>query len=88
MIVRILGEGRFELSEQVVAEIEALDDTLGTAIEAGDTQAMDATLHELIDRIRSAGTPIAPDDLRVSDLVVPHEGSSLEEVRSLLAEEA
>ncbi len=88
MIVRILGEGRFEVGDRAMAEIEALDEALGSAIDAGDADAMASALGDLIARIRSSGTPVAPDDLRTSELVVPHEGSTIDEVRSLLAEEA
>ena len=38
--------------------------------------------------VRHTGKLVAPDDLRTSSLVVPHQGSSLDEVRSLLAEGA
>ena len=44
--------------------------------------------HSMRLRVRHTGTLVAPDDLRTSSQVVPHEGSTLEEVQKLLAEEA
>ncbi len=85
MIVRVLGEGRYEVPAEALPGIESLDETLGSAIEAGDETAMTSALADLITAIRAAGTVVAPDDLRVSELVVPHEGSSLDEVVGLLA---
>lgn len=89
MIVRILGDHRYELNDDGdLAAIEALDDKLGHAIEAEDATTVAATLANLIDRIRSSGTVVPADDFQPSDLVVPHEGSTLDEIRSLLASES
>ncbi len=85
MIVRVLGEGRYEVPSEALPGIAALDETLGAAVDAGDEPAMTSALAGLIAAIRAAGTAVAPDDLRVSELVVPHEGSSLDEVVGLLA---
>ncbi|MDA8071319.1 MAG: hypothetical protein M0Z82_06855 [Actinomycetota bacterium] len=90
MIVRILGDHRYELAENSaeLTQIEALDDQLGAALDAGDADAVTRILGELIAAVRSAGTEVPVDDFGSSDLVVPHEGSTLDEIRSLLASEA
>lgn len=90
MIVRILGDHRYELADDSagLAQIEALDDQLGGAIDSGDEDGVTRILGELIAAIRSAGTVVPADDFGPSDLVVPHEGSTLDEIRSLLASEA
>jgi len=44
------------------------------------------TLAGLIDAVHRTGTLLSPEDLRTSDLAVPHEGSSLAEVRALLTQ--
>ncbi len=88
MIVRILGEGRFEVPEADLPALEQLDAQLVDALERGDEVEFDGTLHDLLTQVRHTGTLVAPDDLRTSSLAVPHEGSTLDEVRSLLAEGA
>ncbi|HEY7948333.1 MAG TPA: hypothetical protein VID75_11715 [Acidimicrobiales bacterium] len=88
MIVRILGEGRYDVAEAEMPGIEKLDATLTDAMDKNDEAAFDATLAELISQIRRVGTHLEPDDLQTSGLVVPHEGSSLAEVKTLLSEEA
>lgn len=90
MIVRILGDHRYELADgsAELTQIEALDNQLGSAIDADDADAVTRVLGELIAAIRSAGTEVPANDFGPSDLVVPHEGSTLDEIRSLLASEA
>ncbi|HEY5023727.1 MAG TPA: hypothetical protein VII76_02010 [Acidimicrobiales bacterium] len=88
MIVRILGEGRFEVPDADIPAIEQLDQQLADAMERSDEVEFRSTLSDLIGQVRHTGTLVAPDDLRTSTLAVPHEGSSLAEVQSLLNEEA
>lgn len=87
MIVRILGDNPYELDESEGDAVNRLDEAVGAAIDSGDTAQFDTALAQLIAHIRSVGRAVPPDDLRPSDLVVPHEGSSLDEVRALLASE-
>ena len=88
MIVRILGEGRYDVPDADLPAIEQLDAQLVDAMDRGDEAAFTGTLADLIGQVRHTGKLVAPDDLRTSSLVVPHDGSTLDEVRSLLAEEA
>jgi hypothetical protein len=88
MIVRILGEGRYDVPEADLPAIEQLDAQLVDAMDRGDNAAFGGALADLIGQVRHTGTLLAPDDLRTSSLVVPHEGSSLAEVQALLAEGA
>lgn len=87
MIVRILGEGQYQLPEDDLPELERLDHQLNEAIEDGDEAGFARVLGELIVKVKSAKA-LEASTLVPSDLTVPHEGSSLAEVRDLLAEEA
>jgi hypothetical protein len=87
MIVRILGEGRYEVPDSDLSAIERLDSELVAAMEASDDATFSARLTELLNEVRGKGTLLPPDDLRTSGLAVPHEGSTLAEVRALLTEE-
>ena len=86
MIVRVLGEGRYDVPDADIPAIEQLDATLNDALERGDEAAFSAALADLIGQVRHTGTVVPPDDLQTSELAVPHEGSTLSEVRALLAE--
>ena len=50
MIVRILGEGQFDLPGEVLDDINALDDAVTAAVEAGDEEAFASALASLLDR--------------------------------------
>jgi hypothetical protein len=87
MIIRILGEGQYDVPDGAVSELNVLDERLETAIEAGDEATFSVTLSEMFDKVRSDGQPVALDALVTSDLVLPPADSSLAEVRELLSEE-
>ena len=87
MIVRILGEGQFELDQSQVASLEDLDKQLLVALEAGDETGFQDVLSQLVNKVRAEGKPVAPDRFVPSDLALPHEGASLEELRAFLASE-
>lgn len=87
MIVRILGEGRYEIPEADMPAVEQLDAQLEDAIDRGDEATFSGTLADLLGEVRHTGKLVPPDDVRTSGLAVPHEGSSLADVRALLAEE-
>jgi hypothetical protein len=88
MIVRILGEGRYEVPDADLPAIEQLDAELADALERGDEAAFTGILADLIGQVRHTGASVPSDDVRTSKMVVPHEGSTLSEVRALLAEGA
>jgi hypothetical protein len=87
MIVRILGEGRFDVPEADLPVIEQLDEELLDAINRGDENEFTGALKDLIIQVRHVGTPLPGEDIQPSELVVPHADSTLAEVRTLLAEE-
>jgi hypothetical protein len=84
VIVRILGDRIYEVPDSDLPEIEKLDATLDETMKSGDEASFSAALAELITKIREACAPLADDDERKSDLVVPHEGATLQEVRDIL----
>lgn len=88
MIVRILGEGRYDVPDGDLPAIEQLDGALVDALERKDEAAFSGALADVIGMIRHTGTHLDHDDMRTSELVVPHEGSTLEEVAAFLAEGA
>jgi hypothetical protein len=87
VIIRILAEGQFEVADDLLDELNALDATLEAAVESGDQDATTAALGALLDRVRTAGTDVALEALVPSDLVLPFAGATLAEVRDLLSED-
>ena len=87
MIVRILGEGQFNVDDSDTAELNRLDTQLETAVEHNDKSAFAAALRGLIDQVRAQGSPLPTDSLEESDLILPHPDSSMDEVRKMLTDE-
>ncbi|HEY6276108.1 MAG TPA: hypothetical protein VIX86_07230 [Streptosporangiaceae bacterium] len=87
MIVRILGEGQFQVDDSAADELNALDATLEKAVNTGDEHAFEPALAALVDRVRSLGSPLADDAIKPSDLILPRDGADLTEVRELLTGE-
>ena len=87
MIVRILGEGQFEVAEAAVAELNELDAALEAAVERNDDAAFGPALAALLARVRAVGSPTEADDLRPSELIIPQPDATMAEVRKLLTDE-
>jgi hypothetical protein len=87
MIVRILGEGQLRVDDAAAAELQALDHDLEAAVEHNDQEALNAALTALLDRARTTGEALPEDSLEPSDVIIPHEGATLDEVRKLLTDE-
>lgn len=87
MIVRILGEGQFDIAEESLEELNDLDEALVGAVEGDDEEAFRRDLSQLLSAIRAHGAAVPLDHLGPSDLVLPGEDATLQEVRSLLGGE-
>ncbi|MFF8191063.1 hypothetical protein ACF05L_09330 [Streptomyces bobili] len=87
MIMRILGEGQYEITEEHLAQLNELDAALQSAADADDETAFTAALSALLDAVRSLGTPLPDERITPSDLVLPDEDTSLTQVRELLSDE-
>jgi hypothetical protein len=87
VIVRILGEGQFRVDDAVTAELNQLDTELETAVEHSDEAAFTAALTHLLAQVRAQGSPLPPDTLESSDLILPGEDSSMDEVCKMLTDE-
>lgn len=87
MIVRILGEGQFDVDEAATVELNKLDTQLEAAVERNDETAFTAALHGLLDQVRALGAPLPSDALEPSDLILPSPDSSMDEVRKLLTDD-
>ncbi|HEX7292766.1 MAG TPA: hypothetical protein VF250_16720 [Conexibacter sp.] len=81
MIVRISGEGQFELADDVVERLNALDNEAVAAVEAGEQARFTDLFGQIVALIRGEGSPLADDDLRGSDVIVPPPDTSFEEAR-------
>ncbi len=87
MIVRILGEGQYDVAGPDVEALNALDAALEQAVESGDEPAFRSALGALLEGIRAHGTQHELETLDRSDVIVPHAEATLAEVRDLLSDD-
>lgn len=87
MIIRILGEGQYDVSDDALDRLNSLDGAVERAVDAGDEAAFTGALAELLDGVRTVGVPHAADSLDESDLILPPSDATLAEVREMLGDE-
>jgi hypothetical protein len=86
MIVRIMGEGQLRLDDSAIDELTHLDEALESAVERHDQAQFEVALHTLLEKARSLGEALPQDAIEPSDLILPREGATIEEVHELLAD--
>ena len=84
MIVRVMGEGQWDIGADLLPTLNEVDDVIGEAVKSGDQAALSAALASLDQQIRTKGRPLPEDALLDSDLIVPNPDASLAEVAGWL----
>jgi hypothetical protein len=87
MIVRILGEGQFNVDDSAKDELNRIDAELATAVDRDDEAAASAALSGLIAIVHKVGSQAPADSLEPSDVILPYEGATMAEVRKLLTDD-
>jgi len=87
MIVRILGEGQFEVAEHTIEALNGIDNQLQAAVDTDDEAGFREALRSLLSLVREVGERVPDDFLGPSELVLPNADATIEEVRALLGEE-
>jgi bifunctional DNA-binding transcriptional regulator/antitoxin component of YhaV-PrlF toxin-antitoxin module len=87
VIVRILGEGQFEVPAETLEALNRVDEDIVEAVERDDEASFTQALEQLLSAVRDQGKPLPPDYLGSSELVLPARDATLAEVRALLSEE-
>ncbi|WP_316520873.1 PspA-associated protein PspAA [Kitasatospora brasiliensis] len=84
MIMRVMGEGQYEVGESHLNLLNELDAELVTAVESGDEALFRQAYGKLIDAVKQYGTPVPLDSLEPSELILPSADATIDEVRELL----
>jgi hypothetical protein len=83
VIVRVMGEGQFEVDDEVAKGLNDLDEQASQALEGGDEERLRELLQRMAEAVRTNGARVPDDDLRGSEAIVPPEDLSLDEAREL-----
>lgn len=87
MIVRISGEGQFELDDDEARQLDQLDNRLVEALNAGDAGAFRSGLEETVRFVEEKGTRVPADRVVPSDVIIPPTDIDLEEARQFFTDE-
>ncbi len=87
MIVRILGEGQWEVSDDQLPSLNELDSAVEAAVDGEDRETFAQSLDALLAAVRAVGVPLSDESLEDSDLILPPADATLEEVRELLSDD-
>jgi len=79
VIVRIMGEGQYRLSKDVLERVNELDNTVVKAVEADDEDGFHASFEEMLEAIRSDGEHLGDEEIETSDIIVPPSDTSFAE---------
>ena len=86
MIVRILGEGQFQIDPASLPTLNALDDAVEKAVAASDQEALTTALVALHDQVCANGEQVADDLLMDSDLILPYPDATLDQLKQWFEE--
>ena len=84
MILRILGEGRFDVPDAAIPVVEHVYRKMIAAVAVGDEDAYASSLASLLTEVRVHGRALGADRLWECDAVLPGKDESLADVRILL----
>ena len=79
MIVRIMSEGQYRLSQEVLERVNELDNAVVAAVEANDEDAFHESFEEMLDVIRREGEHLSDEEIETSDIIVPPADTSFAE---------
>ncbi len=83
MIVRVMGEGQFEIDDEVAKGLNELDEQAERALQAEDQEQLAELLERMAEAVRTNGARLPDEDLSPSEGIVPPPDLTLEEAKEL-----
>jgi hypothetical protein len=87
MIIRILGEGQFQLDEKLLDRVNKIDNEIVKHVTSGNELEFAKDLANLISTVKELGEPLDPVELLASDIIIPPADMSFEEARQVFCDE-
>ena len=79
MIVRISGEGQFQLSDEDAGRLKELEKQVTSVVEAGRKDDFPTALSAVLGYVRENGSPLPDDALETSQVILPPSDATFEE---------
>jgi hypothetical protein len=81
MIIRILGEGRFDVPGRAVPGVARLYDRVQDAARSGNEEAFARILPNLLDEVRTQGEYLGTEQLDDADALFPPADATIQDAR-------
>lgn len=85
MIIRIMGEGQFNVPSSLFDELNAIDNRIVDHVAKEDEEYFRKDLLNLISMIRENGNPVGDEELVESDIIVPPDDLTLAEAKDVFS---
>lgn len=87
MIIRILGQGQFEVKSSLFDDLNAIDNRIVECVRTGDEAGFRAGLAELTGVVIRAGVPLPDEEIVASAAVIPPADLTLKEAAAIFTGE-
>jgi PspAA-like protein len=81
VIVRISGEGQYEVPDGLVDKLNSLDNEAVAAVEAGDEPRFQELFDQMLQLVKNDCKPVSNDELVTSEVILPPRDLSFEEAK-------
>ncbi len=81
MIVRLAGEGQYQLPDVDAERLNELDNRAVEAVEHDDEPGFLQLWSEMLELVQADGQPLGEDELAESDVILPPRDISFDEAR-------
>ncbi len=82
MIVRISGEGQFNLPDEDAGRLNELDNRAVSAVESGDETGFRELWNQMLELVAADGNALDDDELVESDVILPPRDISFAEAQA------
>lgn len=83
MIIRIMGEGQYRVPSSILDELNVIDNRIVDLVAKEDEGGYKNELARLISAVKEKGSPLDPEEIVESDLIVPPGDLTLEEAEKI-----
>ncbi|NJD77403.1 MAG: hypothetical protein FIB08_09960 [Candidatus Methanoperedens sp.] len=87
MIVRLMGEGQFEVEKECLDEVNKIDNNIVKIVNKGDEKAFRTEIKKMTECVRRQGKKVPVEVLKPSDVIIPPVDLTLEEAKKIFKDE-
>ena len=83
MIVRLMGEGQFEIDSKHLDKMNQIDNNIVKIVVKGDEREFRTEFMKLVDYVRKNGKRIPDNILKPSDIIIPPADVTVKEAQEI-----